>query len=1450
DAGEVKWRAVQPQSFIDVFSDQPSWDQRQFYVTNSETMETQLLDGHGWECDVDDRNGLAVLYDGDGRGQYANRKLALHLFKHNQLGTRLYRGDLVVGSISELRARHTLVKVPIAKSEMGTFVNVQVALFSFPSVEGRVFVDICSLWRNFDWKFSPGSGSAWFQHRVPKWEKLVKQLNLGDAAYRRSLPYASLPAEDDDSIDIRRCFLFPSLSVPLFLAHFVNSIGATAKQGGAFTHPEARAGCRHIVSYLLSFVKPNTVFQLRLGKDVRRVGNMPKGDIPAAMRVSDDLSACFLGFDDVRAPPEIRQEAKKVVLKEWRGKQFQDAAIKMITFAVQSKKASMTASVATQVLWQVSQIIEDKYIRSAQVEVRGSDGTSRALQPRPSDVDAQIERSKVWDPKNKRHVKRELWRYQEACKQEMTDRLFYSMAGPDATKVGADLGIQGAFIMNAESGIVAVQKTYLTHFECAGEEGRKHGLSVWKKRSLRMANEQAGIQTSGKDEPVRKRRRMKTYHAMLTVHNMLLQTTGKGIERFHIKQVDGKYTDPFQWAHLNLSTDQGPDNVCMQNYLTAKGFNVHTDWDLSHGAHNDVCKDSFKQRGLWRHSLRVMSAMNCACGGTLSPPRLQQIREAAAEYMSTVNCRTDPWFQFWMPHIVKQQKLDIDISADDASEKVWRVLQTAPILWWKGAKANFAKYFLFSKKSEEDLSLFAVKACLYGYVCAQFGYKAKKAPAGPAASAASSSGPAIGADATVKQAAKATTEDTLKGENQLHGAAMLYADVQAFHTQCIIAHVTKPARKWHSDQNTTLREGGAAIPWETRMLNGEPWEHLEDTVKVIGINTNYNDMGIESEWPPTKGISVDSPRISQSDDFARMLWDLCFSIVGHRRARLLQLSDGYPRQFTLLLNEGSRAAVLKRFKDDFTNHLAVCKVDAAWAKGFAERSPFKSMSVIQIGLAFQVEKWQWTERMNDLLSARMKRIIVSQLVEDLFNRAKKNVDLGSNTQCCIERAWALPIDKRVASSVHKYKEVDHTSVLFARSAELEDECFRPPLRPDRQSEAVRELKLNQVIGYGEASWYSPGASRAMTPIAEMLALRDVTAAKDLSLCQKLWMGRLVSTRMLFRKKGTQAWYIGVGDIVSTLAVGWPAVRVHPSGVYAPQQGGVKPGLFAVFDLSKWEACSIEICSPLHNAIVAEGGKDGKEVSLQRWSHYGDMGVLARTSGPIAPLLNVAARQAFGRLPLSFLKVLSEELGVGGGVTLVEVLRGLIKHIFPEITDDDLLAILRQREYNYEEVDDMADVMDDEIIVESFDTKDQVTLKKELETLKMSNDEVREYKSAVRDLHHALLGDKKIGDLKAAARRRMRDLKYPKKIFKTPIGHDDLPQAQAKLLLPPGATVWRGNQVGSWQVHVKPHPRHSERWAKHGNNSYNAMLAAVRFAWSQWLGDHMLDSKDCPIDGVF
>ena len=51
-------------------------------------------------------------------------------------------------------------------------------------------------------------------------------------------------------------------------------------------------------------------------------------------------------------------------------------------------------------------------------------------------------------------------------------------------------------------------------------------------------------------------RRLKTYQTIMSVSQRLLQTTGKGIEQFHIKlTAAGKFPDPFQWPHLNMSAD-------------------------------------------------------------------------------------------------------------------------------------------------------------------------------------------------------------------------------------------------------------------------------------------------------------------------------------------------------------------------------------------------------------------------------------------------------------------------------------------------------------------------------------------------------------------------------------------------------------------------------------------------------------------------------------------------------------------------------------------------------------------------------------------------------------------------------------------------------------------------------------------------------------------------------
>ena len=162
----------------------------------------------------------------------------------------------------------------------------------------------------------------------------------------------------------------------------------------------------------------------------------------------------------------------------------------------------------------------------------------------------------------------------------------------------------------------------------------------------------------GEDKPQRqrKRRRVKALSTMLALNNMLVQTTKRGLARFKIPtSAAGGLPSPWTWPHLNLSTDMGPDCVAMAHYMMYEGqYNCHVDYDLSHGVHNDVCKDLLKQLGLWHHMLAMMGAMNCAYGSTMSPPRLQQVRDTVAEYMQLANPHTDAWFQHWLPFILEE----------------------------------------------------------------------------------------------------------------------------------------------------------------------------------------------------------------------------------------------------------------------------------------------------------------------------------------------------------------------------------------------------------------------------------------------------------------------------------------------------------------------------------------------------------------------------------------------------------------------------------------------------------------------------------------------------------------------------------------------------------------------------------------------------------------------------
>ena len=113
-----------------------------------------------------------------------------------------------------------------------------------------------------------------------------------------------------------------------------------------------------------------------------------------------------------------------------------------------------------------------------------------------------------------------------------------------------------------------------------------------------------------------------------------------------------------------------------------------------------------------------------------------------------------------------------------------------------------------------------------------------------------------------------------------------------------------------------------------------------------------------------------------------------------------------------------------------------------------------------------------------------------------------------------------------------------------------------------------------------------------------------------------------------------------------------------------------------------------------------------------------------------------------------------------------------------------------------------------------------------------------------------LGARKLKASAKAAVKALSKVKYDTKIISWKSSAEDVPQSEAKKLLPPGASIWRANFHGAWQVRLPPHRGHNEAWSKYDNNPRQAMLACVKFVWGQWLTDNCLTERDCPIVGLF
>ena len=87
-------------------------------------------------------------------------------------------------------------------------------------------------------------------------------------------------------------------------------------------------------------------------------------------------------------------------------------------------------------------------------------------------------------------------------------------------------------------------------------------------------------------------------------------------------------------------------------------------------------------------------------------------------------------------------------------------------------------------------------------------------------------------------------------------------------------------------------------------------------------------------------------------------------------------------------------------------------------------------------------------------------------------------------------------------------------------------------------------------------------------------------------------------------------------------------------------------------------------------------------------------------------------------------------------------------------------------------------------------------------------------------------------------------RYPK----LPVADTEVSQAEARVLLPPGCSIWRALVHHAWCCHFHPYSRKSFAFQVYGDTG--SMLECLRFCWRCHLLREGLEEEHCPIQGLF
>ena len=581
--------------------------------------------------------------------------------------------------------------------------------------------------------------------------------------------------------------------------------------------------------------------------------------------------------------------------------------------------------------------------------------------------------------------------------------------------------------------------------------------------------------------------------------------------------------------------------------------------------------------------------------------------------------------------------------------------------------------------------------------------------------------------------------------------------------------------------------------------------------------------------------------IEQEDEFAHLAGTLATGLVSRRHRRLAYMTNQWPNRALVLLHSAEaahRVAADLKLDSQLYEHMRKLEAPGKIVTSMLYRSVFRTTAVEQLVAGHTVAMWEPSADLRLLQQQRWQGVLSSVIIEELNGVMKNNGQArGSMKFRRPERSLAAALSSSVLTERNAYSGVRIDGLCPRQEPSMHSANAFGKKREDTWLDLQNISSTQQVAPY-----WSPSPENCGQPGADAQCWRDACAAGQEASLHHCALGAFSSYKhcIVFRRLPTEtlpgiAWHFPLTHFQDSAVAAFPC---EVSGVHGmrgkafvafPHQPR-QPALFGIWDWAGITGMQCQWRSPAW-----------QKAHLRHATWAPAVRLVPETEE--LPLAVLAAKAAFWSMEVREVRHVAQVLGcdVALQTSLHDVLMKVVAFVLPGSYTTTAAIVAQRLALERHALDESHEIlMHSDEAAQCLDSKDERLLSKERDAARIREVAFCAFEADFRAAAQARRAALPKGLAKGKAKAKA------KAAAKAVLGKVQLAMASqrdARLLLPPGAFVWKARRTSTWYTRLPPLGSHSRCVTK--PHALHHVLCRI---WEDWCLLHGETLASAPVTG--